>query len=360
MKNKRILVVCPYPENEAPGQRLKYEQYFDFFRRNGYSINVSPFFSKSGYKILYTKGNFLIKIYWVIVGYLKRFREIFGLSQYDGVYIFLHVTPFRTAFFERLFRIFSKKIIYDIDDLIFLGKASPFNSWAAILRSPGKYFYLMKSSDHVITCTPYLDEIVRKYNQKTTDISSTINTDRYIPIENYSNNHKIIIGWSGSHSNVDYLRIIEPVLRNLRKQYDFKLLVIGTENFIMEGVDVEAIPWQESTEVKDLRQIDIGLYPLPDEQWVYGKSGLKALQYMALGIPTVATAIGANFRVIEDQVSGFLVNSEEEWEKRLAELMQNSKLRKRIGLKARERVENLYSVRANEPVYLNIFNTLFK
>jgi glycosyltransferase involved in cell wall biosynthesis len=356
---KNILVICPSPENESPGQRLKYEQYFNFFRRNGYTITVSSFFNLSAYKILYTKGNFFKKVFWVLWGYLKRVVEVFRLSHYDGIYIFLHVTPFGSTFFERLFRIFGKKVIYDIDDLVFLCRASKFNSWTAFLRKPDKYFYLMKSSDHIITCTPYLDELVKKHNSKTTDISSTINTDLYIPIENYSNDRKLVIGWSGSHSNLSYIRIIEPVLRDLQKQFEFKFLVIGAKSFKMENIDVEAIPWRESTEVNDLRRIDIGIYPLPDEQWVYGKSGLKALQYMALGIPTVATAIGANFRIIEDQVSGFLVNSDEEWRIRLEELLRSPELRKQIGLKARERVEKYYSVRANEPTYLKIFKNVY-
>jgi glycosyltransferase involved in cell wall biosynthesis len=103
--------------------------------------------------------------------------------------------------------------------------------------------------------------------------------------------------------------------------------------------------------------MDIGLYPLPlDEEWVYGKSGLKALQYMALGLPVVATAIGANFRIIENGESGYLVTAEDEWLEKLRELINTPALRKTIGMKARERVEKYYSVKANEPVYLNILN----
>jgi glycosyltransferase involved in cell wall biosynthesis len=106
-----------------------------------------------------------------------------------------------------------------------------------------------------------------------------------------------------------------------------------------------------------LQQMDIGLYPLPlDEEWVYGKSGLKALQYMALGLPVVATAIGANFRVIEEGKSGFLVTTPEEWLARLKLLIHNPGLRKELGQKARERVEKYYSIKANEPVYLEIIN----
>jgi glycosyltransferase involved in cell wall biosynthesis len=200
---------------------------------------------------------------------------------------------------------------------------------------------------------------VRKYNQSTTDISSTIATDRYLPVNRYSNEGVLTIGWSGSHSTSVYLKLLGDVLRKLKQRQHFRLLVIGDAKFQLEGIEVEALPWTESSEVRDLQRIDIGLYPLPNEEWVYGKSGLKALQYMALGIPTIATAIGANFRVIEDGKSGFLVKSEEEWLERLEQLMKDANLRRAIGAKARERVESLYSVKANEPVYLKIFQSTF-
>jgi glycosyltransferase involved in cell wall biosynthesis len=357
--SKKILVICPYPENEVPGQRLKYEQYFNFLTEKGYSIKVAPFFSHFFYKRIYLEGNYLIKIIGTTLGYIKRIYQILYLPFYDGIYIFLYVTPFFGFFFERIFRIVSKKIIYDIDDLVFLNRTSETNYLVKFLRKPEKFFYLMGCSNHVITCTPYLDSLVRRYNNNTTDISSTIDCKKYIPTNKYNNNHKIILGWSGSHSTLPFLRILEPTLLKLRNFFDFKLLVIGGTSFSIDGIDVTVIPWNESTEVEDLRKIDIGLYPLPDEEWVLGKSGLKALQYMALGIPTVATAIGSNFRIIEDQVSGYLVKSETEWFMILSELMKNYELRKIIGTKGREVVEKYFSVEANKFTYLKIFNNVY-
>ncbi|NUM88466.1 MAG: glycosyltransferase family 4 protein, partial [Bdellovibrionales bacterium] len=186
---------------------------------------------------------------------------------------------------------------------------------------------------------------------------STIRTDAYLPSNPYTNARTITLGWSGSHSTAPYLRLLERPLRRLR--HGFRLKVIGDESFRMEGVPVDAQAWHEPTEVRDLQEIDIGLYPLPDEEWVLGKSGLKALQYMALGIPTVATAIGANDRVIEDGVSGFLVRTEEEWIDRLERLIADPDLRRRIGTAARERVEKFYSVKACAPAYLRVFREVF-
>lgn len=358
-RKKRVLVLCPHPERVAPGQRLKYEQYFDYLRANGYDVVVSPFQTRAMWNVIYKKGRFFTKVFWVLVGYARRFFDLLRLPFYDGIYVFLQVTPLGPPFAERVFRRLARKVVYDIDDLVFLNKTSQANRLVARLKGKNKPVYLMRCADHVITCTPYLDTFVRKYNDRTTDISSTINTEVYVPKGSYANDHRLVLGWSGSFSTSPYLRLLEGALRELRKQVDFKLLVIGAPDFKMEGVDVEALPWREATEVQDLSRIDIGLYPLPDEQWVYGKSGLKALQYMGLGIPTVAAAIGANFRVIEDGASGFLVKTEAEWLDRLSRLARDPALRERLGRSARKRVEERFSIRANRDVYLRIFKQVY-
>lgn len=214
----------------------------------------------------------------------------------------------------------------------------------------------MKVADHVISCTPYLDDFVRKYNLNTTDISSTINTDLYTPKTSYDFYEKPIIGWSGSHSTSKYLYLLRPVFQKLARTNIFRLVVMGDKDFSIDGVEVEAFEWDSIHEIEIIKKFSIGVYPLPDEEWVLGKSGLKAIQYMALGVPTIATAIGANFRVIEDNVSGFLVKDDDEWLNRLKELLRDIELQKNIGQNGRRRVENLFSVRANTSKYLEVFS----
>ncbi len=354
MSNKKIIVICPHPENVAPGQRLKYEQYFSYWRDNNIDIEVSPFMTERFQNIVYKKGYYIEKIFWTLFGYLRRTYDLFRLPFYDGVYIFLWVTPFGLPVFEFLYTLLNKKIIYDIDDLVFLAPASKANKFIARFKGKSKPPFLMKKALHVITCTPYLSSYAKQYNSNITDISSTINTDTYIPRVDYEKNNTIVLGWSGSHSTVQYLYLLKEVLLEINKIQPFKLLVIGSKDFEIKGLDIECLNWNLETEVKDLQKIDIGLYPLPDEEWVMGKSGLKALQYMALGIPTIATAIGANFRVIEDSVSGYLVKSPNEWKEKILVLISNANQRKLIGIKGRARVEEYYSIKANRDTYLNI------
>ena len=358
--SKRILVVCPHPENVAPGQRLKYEQYFGHWRAHGYEVVVSPFMSRRFQRIVYQPGRLLEKVFWTLWGYLRRIRDLLRAPFYDGAYIFLWVTPFGPPVFEWLYHLALRRFVYDIDDMVFLGHASSANRFVKILKGRQKMVYLMRKAEHVIVCTPTLEEFVKRHNNCTTDISSTIDTDTYIPANPYANDRLLTLGWSGSLSTAKYLHLLDQVLLDLSEEIDFRLKVIGDPDFEIEGLEVIATAWNESAEVKELQDIDIGLYPLPDDDWVLGKSGLKALQYMALGIPTVATRIGANTRIIRDGENGVLVNDSAEWKATILELAADPELRRRVGLEAARTVVERFSVRANQEVYLKVLDGVFR
>ena len=360
MNKKTILFICPYPENVAPSQRLKYEQYFKEFRKQGFEITVSPFISLPFWSIIYKKGFFFQKAFYTLSGYIRRFLLLFAIPKFSVVYVHLWGTPFGPPVYEWLLRKIAGVIIYDIDDLVYLKNVkSKSNSLVTYIKGRNKPIFLMKHADHVITCTPYLDQFVKQFNEHTTDISSTVDIEtRYYPVNDYSNNRIVTLGWSGSLSTSKYFFLLEKVLKELCGRYTFNILVIGDGHVSIKGLNIEALDWKEETEIGNLQRIDIGLYPLPDEEWVLGKSGLKAIQYMALGIPTVATAIGANFRIIENGVSGFLVNSEKEWIRALSNLIENAELRKQMGMAARKRVTELYSIKANTKKYMDVIESV--
>jgi glycosyltransferase involved in cell wall biosynthesis len=356
---KSLLVICPHPENTAPSQRLKYEQYFEHWRSNGFEVVVSPFMTRRFRSIVYQPGRILEKVFWVGWGYLRRIRDLLRLPFYDGAYVHLWVTPLGLPLFEWLYAMVARSFVYDIDDMVFLGHSSEANRFIQVLKGRKKMTLLMRRADHVIVCTPHLEAFVQRYNSETTDISSTIDTDRYVPVNPYSRDRRLTLGWSGSHSTAKYLHLLDDVLKEIGREIEFRLKVIGDPSFRMDGVEVDAQEWREPTEVQDLQEIDIGLYPLPDEEWVLGKSGLKALQYMALGIPTVATRIGANGRIIQDEENGFLVSDQNEWKDRLLELASDPDLRRRIGDHATRTVSDRFSVHANRDVYLGVLDAVF-
>jgi glycosyltransferase involved in cell wall biosynthesis len=358
---KKILIVCPYPEGVAPSQRLKFEQYYEYIKAENYDIQVESFQSLNLWNSAYNSNRTLIKIFWTLIGYIKRTLLIFKLRRYDLVYIHLWVTPFGMPFYEYIYSKISKKVIFDIDDLVFLENSSPANSWISKFKGKKKPLYLIKNSNHIITCTPFLNNFCKKCNNNTTEISSTINTKKYEIIKNKKNENKIIIGWSGSHSTVKYLEIISGVLKKISRDYSVKLVVMGSKNFKINDVEFEAIDWKENIEISTIQKFDIGLYPLPDELWVHGKSGLKALQYMACGVPTIAANVGeAINKIIQHGENGFLANTEDDWLNYLSMLIENPDLRKKLGENARKTVEEKYSVEANKHLYLQAIKQVLK
>jgi L-malate glycosyltransferase len=357
---KKVLVICPYPYGVAAGQRLKYEQYFDHWKENGYSITTSSFLDIKTWEIVYKPGNYIAKILGAVRGYLRRIRDVFRVHRYDIVYVFMWVTPFGTSFYERLYRLFSKNLVYDIEDNVLMEKSNSINPLVKILKSAGKTEYLIKTADHVITSSPFLNDHCLGINDKElcTYISSSINTNRFLPANSYLNDHKIVIGWTGTFSSKVYLDHLRNVFIELNKRCEFRLRVIGNFAYDLPGVDLEVIQWSEEKEVQDMQGIDIGVYPLFQNEWVLGKSGLKAIQYMAFGLPAVATNVGTTPLIIQHLENGCLVKTENDWIDALENLINNPDLRRKLGVAARRTVLNKYSGNVIKLQYLSILNDL--
>ena len=359
MNQKKILFLSPYPFGKAASQRLKYEQYFSHFEENGFRLVTSSFIDENFWEIIYKPGFLIRKITGTLRGYVRRFFDLLRIRKYDIVYVHLWVTPLGPPVFEWLVSILAKKIVYDIDDMIYKSKGSAMNNLIHLLKGKGKPIAMMKYADHVITCTPDLNDFARQYCLNCTDISSTLDTERLFPVNTYSNNKRIVIGWTGTHSTVPYLYLLTRVFQQLAKERTFKLRVIGNFRFEMEGVEYEYFDWNKEDEARQLQGMDIGVYPLPADAWVMGKSGLKALTYMTVGLPVIATNVGTAInRVITDNENGFLVKTEDEWLEKLKYLIDNPKERERLGKNARQTVLDNFSVEANKPVYLRILKSL--
>ena len=368
MKNNEVLksnthkmaVICPYPYGVAAGQRLKYEQYFSNWRENHFEIQIFPFMSHKLWKIAYKKGFLFSKIIETIYGYCKRWYLPFIIHKYDIVYIHQWTTPYGSSLYDFIIKNRARKLIYDIEDFV-TEKNSNIASTSKFIqffRFTSRIKFLVKNADHVISSSPSLNDYCISLNKlsSSTFISSSINTNRFIPKNNYENDHKIVIGWTGTFSSKPFLESIIGYLKELNSISDFKLRIISNCNFEIDDLDVELIEWSKEKEVEDLQGIDIGLYPLENSKWVLGKSGLKALQYMSFGIPTVATSVGTSKDIINNNINGFLVNSKDEWINTLKKLIEDNTLRKRIGLEARETIMNNYSNIVIKHQYLKILN----
>ena len=356
----RGLFLTPYPPHCAPSQRLKFEQYYASFEEHGIRVVVSPFVTPALWRVLYRRGFWIRKLVSGAGGYLRRLRDLRRAKRFDFVYVHLWALPFGPPWFEEHLKRRGVRIIYDIDDLIYLPHASAANQFVRAFRRRDWIVRIIRAASHVIVSSDYLRQFAAGHNGHVTAISSTIDTDTYRPRRHSAARDGLTIGWSGSHSTAPFLNVIAPALRELSRRFTIRLLVIGTEGFTIEGVDVEARAWSLDRETADLSEMDIGVYPLPDEEWVLGKSGLKALQYMGVGVPAVASRIGAACDFIRDGDNGFLAASHEEWVDRLARLVLDPELRARIGAAGRATVEQRFSVRQTAPTYLNVIGSVLE
>ncbi len=361
LQKKSILIICPYPKDCAAGQRLKYEQYISRWEKLGYSVEISNFMDNDLWKILYKKGDFLKKSCGILKGYFRRLRDIFNLRKYDVVYIFMWVTPFGTTFFERLFVFLSKKIIFDLEDNMFLkstsrDKDNP-NPFVRIFKNSNKQLILTKKSNYVITSSPELEKICSNINiyNNAKYITSSVDTEKFKPIKSHKNK-KCVIGWTGTFSSKKYLKSVESVLQELAKKVDFQLHIISNFDYQLSDVDLKVSKWNLKDEVKQMQTFDLGIYPLPKNSWVDGKSGLKAIQYLAFGIPTVATNVGNTPNVITHDEDGLLVESRQEWLYALEKLVKNKVLRREMGKKARIKAEEKYSQNVVCDSYVKVLN----
>mgnify|MGYP001800890571 CR=1 FL=1 len=188
---------------------------------------------------------------------------------------------------------------------------------------------------------------------------TTIDTEGYHnPILNASGTkkkHKLVIGWTGTHSTLPYLKSLIPVLRKLELNYSFTFLVIANRNPQIDLKSFEFMKWDKESEIGDLMKIDIGLMPLSDDIWSLGKCGFKALQFMALKIPVCISPVGVNNEIVNDSVNGFLCRNGEEWYTKIEQLLRDTKLRRLLGEAGRRTVVSRYSVKSNETNFLNLF-----
>lgn len=360
-KRKKILFITPYPPGEAPSQRFRFEQYFDVLRSQDIDFSVSSFLTHANWRVFYGKGNALKKAAALLLGFWRRTTSIIAVREADFIFVHREASPVGPPIFEWIIaKVLDKKIIYDFDDALWLTDRNQEPLLTRIVKWRGKISTICKWSYRVSCGNAYLAAFAKQFNESVTLNPTTIDaTGHHNPalISNEkSRTNSVIIGWTGSHSTLKYLEILEPVLKQLETKFpNVSIVVIADQPPKMDLQRLIHIPWKEATEIEDLAGIDIGIMPLPDDEWSKGKCGFKILQYMALGIPSVSSPVGVNSKIVEHGQNGFLADSEQEWIELLSKLVGDEPLRREIGERGRQMVVQYYSVNSNTPTFLSLF-----
>jgi len=354
----RVLALMPGLYDTSPGQRYRLEQWEPLLRERGVEITYAPFEDDELHSVVYKPGQMGKKLQLVSRNLARRLSTISKARKYDLVYILREAALLGPAFFERLLYQQRVPFVFDFDDAIFVTYRSPSNGYLSYLKFASKTKTICRLASHVMVGNPYLAEYAGQVNDKVTVIPTTIDTEKYRLSEPRDSDGPLTIGWTGSYSTVQHLDTLRGALKKLAETENFRLRVIGTPAYEIAPVNVEAMQWRAATELEDLSAIDIGVMPLPDDKWSKGKCGLKALQFMALGVPTICSPVGVNTDIIQDNENGFLAATEAEWVEKLTRLLRSAELRRRLGQAGRATVEEKYSAVTQAPRVYEIFRSV--
>jgi glycosyltransferase involved in cell wall biosynthesis len=351
----KILFIAAHRPDRSPSQRFRFEQYISYLKENGFDSECSFIISEQDDAVFYKPGSYFSKFRIFLKSFRHRLKDARKANQFDIVYVQREAFMTRSIRFEKKFKKSKAKLVFDFDDSIWLSNVSDANRKLNWLKDAEKTAKIIAISNMIFAGNQYLKDYASQFNQNIKIIPTTIDTEEYqrIPTEN----DKICIGWSGSITTIQHFEYALPFLIRIKEKYGDKVVfkVIGDANYRNESLGIKGIGWNKQDEIKELSSFDIGIMPLPDDEWAKGKCGLKGLQYMALEIPTIMSPVGVNSEIIDNGKNGFLASTVAEWEEKISELIEDKTLRMNMGKAARQTVIDQYSVIANREKYLQYF-----
>lgn len=354
----KVLLLSKYPRMGA-SSRLRSLQYLPALADEGIKVTVSSLFDDEYLKELYLNGR-RSKVRSLFL-YLKRLLVLLTVFRYDVVWIEKELFPYSPAFFERLLALCGVKYVVDYDDAIFHNYDLAGSSLIRQLLGQ-KIDVVMAQASCVIAGNQYLADRAMSAGAKRVEVIPTVvDHRRYGVADTEFRRSPWVIGWIGSPSTQQYVVEIAPALRKVCDQYAAKIMMVGATSSVKDSLadlDVEIIPWSESTETELIRLMDVGIMPLRDEPWERGKCGYKLIQYMASSVPVVASPVGVNKDIVGKSKSGLLADSIVDWEMSIKEVLGASDERILYGKNGRAAVENKYSLEIQSPKLVEILRSV--
>lgn len=355
----RVLTLVPNQKGYAPGQRGSIELWEDILEREGIELVYAPFESDKLREILHKNGGSASKVFEMLRGYARRIKLLQNLDEFDAVFIYREAALLGPAFLEKM-AARKKPIIYQLDDPLFMPYKSPSNGYFSYLKFFGKIKEIIAMSKVVMVNSTHIREYAAQFNKNIWQVPSIVDTKKFAYQPFAENPKRVCIGWSGSPTTLKNIKLVEKPLQKISEKNIADIHFIGGLDFNLENVKYTAQKWNGETEVEDLRKIQIGLVPLPENSWNKYKFIMKTAQYMALGIVPVGTPMASNTEVIRHGENGFLAANNEEWINYLSILAEDSKLRNEMSAKAAQDAQANYSLEANAPKIIEAFRAALK
>jgi glycosyltransferase involved in cell wall biosynthesis len=348
----RVLALTRYT-SLGPSSRVRFYQYIPYLNSSGVEIQVAPMLGDDYVRNLFSGKRQSLSA--LVKAYMSRIGSLLKCRSFDLLWIEKEVLPWLPSWADKLF--VNRKIptVIDYDDAVF-HRYDLHDDPLVRAFLGGRIDSVMCWATTVVVGNDYLAGRARQAGAHRIEyLPSVVDTNRYLVRENGTGDFRI--GWIGSPITAPYMGLIRNALEETIKQTGARLALIGAgDQDPLQGIEKEIIPWSEDTEVAHIQSFDVGIMPLPDGPFEQGKCGYKLVQYMACGLPVVASPVGVNSRIVEPGKTGFLASSSAEWMQTLVMLSQNPSLRKDLGMAGRRKVEREYSLQVSAPRLLEILS----
>jgi glycosyltransferase involved in cell wall biosynthesis len=332
----RILFLPRYGPQGA-SSRYRIWQYVPLFQRAGHDVEVQPLLEDGYLEELYTAGRRGWK--WLAAGYVRRLLGTARMRRFDAIICEQEIWPFLPDFIEALAERLSRRFFVDYDDAAYANYAR----WP-MFRT--KISRVMAVAEAVVVGNSYLAAYARQFARRVSVIPTVVDLARYPRHRDRAADDAVRVAWIGTPVTARLLKPLMPVMERLQTQHPrLSFCFIGAgDGFLRNGLRAEIVQWSEQTETDQLSKCDIGIMPLPDDEFMRGKCGLKLIQYMASSLPVVASPVGVNREIVEEGTNGFLAVTGDEWFEKLDSLVRHPELRLRLGEAGRTKVESSYTL----------------
>jgi len=345
----KVLALAPYPE-EAASTRFRIAQFIPLLDDLGIRCELKPFINTALFKQLYRKGRLSRNAAGLARAAAARCLDLVSARDWDVVFVQREAALVGPPLVERALTGWLKKpLVLDLDDPLWVQYTSPvYGRLASRLRCLDKTTELIRRAAHVVCGNQLIAEHARAAGACATVLPTIVDTDMFSPRpqDQDENGEPPTVGWVGTHTTLPYLEAIAPALEQLAARRRFKLKVVGGGRPLgLRRVEVEELRWSLGREVEDFRSLDVGLYPLADDEWSRGKSGFKAIQYLCCGVPFVASPVGVVREIATESGAALLANDQAEWFTALDRLLGDDVLRRSMGRAGRTFAVSRYRLR---------------
>jgi glycosyltransferase involved in cell wall biosynthesis len=335
---------------------LRSYQYIPWLEAAGIHATTAPLFSDEYVQKLQDNKRGARE---AIFAYARRLRALLSSRRFDLLWIEKEALPWLPEWFERALLPRTVPYVLDYDDAVF-HRYDGHQSRIVRELLAGKHTALMRGSALVVAGNEYLASFGRSAGARRVEVIPTVvDLTRYLPSDDPEDKEEGLptVGWIGQTYTARYLRPLVRTLQKIQDQGSARVCAIGINAEKLQ-LPIMSLPWSEESEVASIRSLDIGIMPIPDEPFERGKCGYKLIQYMACSLPVVASPVGVNCQIVEAGTTGYLADTETEWEAALNKLIQEPSLRRRMGVAGRSKVEREFSLQMAGPRLVSVLRSL--